>query len=73
MEFYRMSPESFQFLKNPVSSSLEGDDTHFRKVISPEEKLLITIRNKNYNFWSSQIRVQMDKFIENATLVDVIR
>jgi cytidylate kinase len=43
-EFYRISPDSFQFLETVVSAQLQNQDTNFRLTISPTEKLLITIR-----------------------------
>jgi hypothetical protein len=43
-EFYRMIPESFQFLERVVSAQLQNQDTNFRLAVPPIEKLLITIR-----------------------------
>jgi hypothetical protein len=42
--FYRMSPDSLQFLERVVSAQLQSQDTNFRLAIPPIEKLLITIR-----------------------------
>ena len=43
-EVHRITPESFKFLCQLISSHLEKQDTHSRQAISPEEKLLITLR-----------------------------
>jgi hypothetical protein len=41
---YRMSPDCFKVLLKLVEPQLTKNDTHFRKAIKPEEKLLITLR-----------------------------
>jgi len=43
-EYYRMSPESFYELLNAVKEDLKKENTQFRRSISAEEKLAVTLR-----------------------------
>lgn len=43
-EFYRMSPNSFDYLLQAVSPSLKKKDTNLRDAIGVEEKLSVTLR-----------------------------
>ncbi|XP_066999876.2 putative nuclease HARBI1 [Anabrus simplex] len=42
--YYRMYPESYTELLQKISPLLRKQDTNYRKAISPDEKLLITLR-----------------------------
>lgn len=42
--YFRMSPESFSVILDHVSMDLRKQDTNFRKAISPEERLALTLR-----------------------------
>lgn len=42
--FYRTTQKSFEILSELVRPMLQKKDTHFRKAITVEERLLITLR-----------------------------
>jgi len=42
--YFRMTPSSFEELLEKVRSSIQMQDTHLRKSISPQERLCLTLR-----------------------------
>lgn len=42
--FYRMSKESFWILVSTTGPAIQKRDTHYRRCVSVEERLLITLR-----------------------------
>ena len=42
--FFRMSPQSFDYLLTLVGPRIRKKDTNFRKAIPPAERLAITLR-----------------------------
>jgi len=42
--YFRMTPSSFDELLEKVRSSIQMQDTHLRKSISPQERLCLTLR-----------------------------
>ena len=42
--FCRMSPESFDYVAYMIESRIKKKNTNFRKPISPEERLAVTLR-----------------------------
>jgi hypothetical protein len=43
-DYFRMSKENFNFLLTKISTRIEKPDTHFRRPISPADKLSVTLR-----------------------------
>lgn len=43
-EYTRMPVSTFDYILNKISPKITREDTNFRKSISPEEKLFITLR-----------------------------
>lgn len=43
-DYFRMSPEKFDFLLDKVRPIIAKKDTHFRKAISPASRLSVTLR-----------------------------
>lgn len=43
-EYTRMAVSTFDYILSKISAKITKEDTNFRKSISPEEKLFITLR-----------------------------
>lgn len=42
--YTRMTPNTFDFLLNLIEHRIKKQDTNYRKAVTPEEKLFVTLR-----------------------------
>jgi len=67
--FYRMSQESFKLLCDMVQSSTGKRDTNFRRAISVEERLLITLKVS----FSISFKLSNQLFINFYLVLDLVK
>lgn len=44
VEYYRMTPSTFQYIFNKIRPDIEKGRTNFAETISPEQRLAVTLR-----------------------------
>ena len=54
-QYLRMSPQQFKYLTDLVSSDASKVDTNWRKAISVEERLAVTLRYTDVLSWVSSV------------------
>ncbi|XP_050507699.1 uncharacterized protein LOC126885258 [Diabrotica virgifera virgifera] len=70
-EYYRMNQASFRYLLEIVGPNIEKQNTNYRKAISSEERLLITLRERNMKINLEKTKIMVMGNEDNRVNIEI--